>query len=200
MRHFALRLLMLWLLLAALCGSVVAFRRANAGPNGLQAWGFDRCDGVPCYLRIRPGVTTLKDAEAILASRPLIEVGGALNTENLPTPCDGKLMVCSIVYRYDYYLESAPITAGTLVEQYGTPYAVTYNDSNDIEFHYPGMLAFVRVVYWDHLNVDSPLAQITLLPDYLPDLPVRCQHGAASNLRTVLCWRGFTSYFKSPGR
>ena len=62
-----LRLVMiLWLLITALIGSVTLYVRTTSGAGELQELGFGMCDGRPCFMGITPGLTQLADAMAHL--------------------------------------------------------------------------------------------------------------------------------------
>jgi hypothetical protein len=60
-----LRLVMiLWLLITALVGSVTLYARTTSGAGELQKLGFGMCEGKPCFMGITPGLTQLSDAMA----------------------------------------------------------------------------------------------------------------------------------------
>lgn len=54
---------------AVLISGTIIFGRAH-GSNELQTWGFETCDGIPCYNEITPGVTTVQQAQAVI-DRPV---------------------------------------------------------------------------------------------------------------------------------
>lgn len=50
------RMVAVALILLTICAAVVGNARANPAPDRLQALGFERCDGEPCFRGIKPGV------------------------------------------------------------------------------------------------------------------------------------------------
>jgi hypothetical protein len=57
----------LWLLIDAVVCGAVFLGHTYAEPDQLQTLGLEQCGGKLCFLRIVPGITTLKEASAILA-------------------------------------------------------------------------------------------------------------------------------------
>src|SRR5437762_2570935 len=50
------RVLVLWLVLAAICAAVIVVGRLNPAPDVLQTLGFSMCEGDPCYRGIKPSM------------------------------------------------------------------------------------------------------------------------------------------------
>jgi hypothetical protein len=68
MKRLFLWTLALFVIATALTSGVIAFAQALGGDNPLQAYGFEVCDGKPCFMGVMPGMDLTK-AQALLQAR-----------------------------------------------------------------------------------------------------------------------------------
>ncbi len=205
MRRFTLWVFALWAVLAVVCGGVIAASRARGGPSELQARGFDWCERFPCYLGIEVEVTPLSEAETVVLQQAALLRGQDFRSGPSGSSVIASLKACgdfTTVCLLDYFDNGdSPISVGMLIQHYGIPDAVSPNDYNDLEFHFPGLFAFIRVDSWENLDVHTPVRRLTLFPHGFPDIPEPCQQEAVSDLGMMVCWHGFASvrrYLVSP--
>jgi hypothetical protein len=199
MRWLVRRVLMLWLIMLVLCGTVALVVRLNREPGPLQALGFDVCEGEPCFRGIKVGM----DWAEVTKRLPTVNFDGTSFVLPLNTPeiqhvllqksTDGT-KVAAIVILNTRFERVSPLSPRSIVALYGLPCRIdlfTVNGREErIEMRYPGIV--VMYAYEEaptHLDsrvqLDMPVLGFWIFEAH----PEVCNEVAA---RTGT-WHGFAS-------
>jgi len=128
MKRWILFWVVLLLIFTASMAGVRSYAQSRTEPSpDIILDGFGLCDGKPCFLGIKPGVTTFEDAKkAILVSYPVTVIDKNHMVVNYGTNTIGIDSSDGIVYRIqiDTEEESASIPLGSVIAKFGPPCAV----------------------------------------------------------------------------
>jgi hypothetical protein len=202
MRWLLRRVLVLWLIVLVLCGTVALLVRLNREPGPLQALGFDVCDGEPCFLGIKVGMDW-SEAVNILPDS-LTGYGVLVPPVSVPAleglvirPSQDGTQVEEIRHFNVARRTGYPITLGAMVELYGPPCRVFWNDlegvSPRVHMIYPGM----------EIKFDiPPLSTLSAQPRYRVELNMSAYELLIRTSNDATCkmiapdfgrWHGFAS-------
>jgi hypothetical protein len=188
------RAMVMWVILIVICAGVIGIMRANAGQDKLQAFGFEMCNGEPCFRGIKVGMPW---SEALRLSQDATEVGPPIvfdfskvgeGVDVAIYPSDNKKAVEAIILATSrtYYR----LLAKDIVQHFGNPCRVELKgDRNGVygaELVYPRLKAGVLLQEF-RIATDSKVWAITIKNYYESDAcfgPPELQ---------VDSWHGFTS-------
>ena len=117
-------MLSLVLLTVALTGGFVVFARAKGTENPLKGYGFDMCDGKPCFMGVVAGKTAWRDVEELTKDNLILQDVGrhivakfrAVSVEFYGDANDAN------VVKFSVYLPYGTLSQlGDAVALYGTP-------------------------------------------------------------------------------
>jgi hypothetical protein len=192
------RVVTVWLVLSVLSTSVVIAARLNRAPSRLQAFGFDLCDGEPCWRGIKPGMSV----DALRSEFPdfienmrilkLMQGRWSVSAHVSGNPAIVWSMYISIL-RPNPIL---PLGAGEIVERYGAPCAIGLDETLDLI--YPTMkVQFVRRTLTNpadkRLQVNSS-PYVIMMRQSPNNSPEDCFW--SGDRSGIYPWQGFTSVEK----
>jgi len=175
MKRLTLWMLTLFLLTISLTGGVVAYARAQSTQNPVSELGLALCNRIPCYMGIRPGITTWNEAKALLKSEGALEtiqfdkvnalyISKAAGVEVISSEDGG--MVFEVRILADFKTEAL----GHLIQTLGSPCSVSERDmTTTIYVNYPDLYAEVFVER-ERLESGSRLYRIKLVQSGSSDL------------------------------
>ncbi|HVO71084.1 MAG TPA: hypothetical protein VMT24_13620 [Aggregatilineaceae bacterium] len=188
------------LVIAVAVTAASAYDRISPRPDAIAALGLGRCQGLPCFRGITPGLTSWSEAQAALAPVQGSRVFGTQITVRLGTNGSGFLAhsrirnTVGIVYLV--FPSDARITAGDLIQRYGTPCGISfriYPASSTLSLNFPWFVATATIVDRG-LTVATPIQTISFRD---PADTTRQPTGACPWVQDIFFtnrpWQGFAS-------
>jgi hypothetical protein len=215
MKRISLLVLALSVLSATLTAGVRAYSQSRPEDSSAILFGYGVCDGSPCFLGIKPGVTTWDDAQKTVR----VHYPSATIDDSIITIISGKNRVYidkqpnGTVYEIVFDYENARPLLSTLITKFGVPCYVGIYLINClggqcpvdyIELHYDTGFVGLNMaptnistnIEVERLSFDWPVDQILLSTQYpTPKTPQACfallNEGANAEISTP--WLGFAS-------
>ncbi len=192
------RAMILTLCLSSLAIALVSLAgRALGRADDPRALHFDLCAQRPCVLGMTPGSTTWGEAAALLARFPI----DAFDDKRVYTLLPGVSVETYISVNaqtvgrvYLSFPSQAPLSAGWVIQRYGTPCGVSIYTSGDlVTLRYPLLLANVRIGD-GQLTMDAPVSAIRFSdPAFdFESQPDPCVDNITSRQMLNTHWQGFT--------
>jgi hypothetical protein len=144
------RVLTVWFVLIGSCTAAVVLARVAQAPGALQAFGFDVCEGVPCFWGIKPGMSweavqaRAADGKGLTPNLMEFEIGNhrIAVRQDQGTVSQIKVLTMNSGRSQDR------MTIGAIIAQYGPPCAVRINERDDRswEISYPNSVIEVVLI------------------------------------------------------
>jgi hypothetical protein len=215
MKRFSLLVLVLSLLLATLTAGVRAYSQSRPEDSSVILYGYGLCDGSPCFLGIKPGVTTWDEAQKVVRARhpnatfddPIIMIESGNMLVYIEKHASGMIRVIA------FESDNAKPTLSTMIAKFGVPCYVGIYLINClggqcpvdyIELHYDTGFVGLNMaptnsspsIEVDRLSLDWPVDQILLSTQYTaPKTPQACLKllNEGTNAEISTPWFGFAS-------
>ncbi len=201
MRRWLFLTLGLWLICAVVITAGVIVGRAQPPLDIIEAFGIDKCEGVPCVQGVIPGVTLWSEALTRTADR-VPEVGQLNMGGSLGIYTRHFISIRVPAFQTNFYegalgrvrdivilnLYQRRLTADILIAQYGSPCKVRVQD-------FPPALELVYPYYSMHIPLNAVTGN-----RLMPDFPVQyillarnsCSMETVNEKQYEMSWLGFT--------